>query len=166
MKIEAAKSRAELIERWRQCERVLVNLSPHEREKHWDMGRWGLKTLCGTIACAAGHCAMDPWFQERGFKFRDIGAMDFTIPYVLDIGDENFESASASAVSTFFGSIGSRRVFFRPDHRSVEDVIEEVRRHTEFLKICPFFVLDDADSSPMWAPIADASPEPTNAAQS
>ena len=67
----------ELIERWVNVERVLNSMPEHDRQHHWDMGMWGEKTDCGTVACAAGHCGMDPWFRERGFEltfYKDGGS--------------------------------------------------------------------------------------------
>lgn len=61
------------VERLTQLIRVLRALSPHERKKHFDMGRWGGKTRCGTKACAAGHAGMDPWFRRQGFSMRVSG---------------------------------------------------------------------------------------------
>ena len=56
-----------LIERWENGLRVLKAMDPHEREKHFNMALWGKKTDCGTLACAAGHMSLDPWFRRRGF---------------------------------------------------------------------------------------------------
>lgn len=58
---------AQRIERVENLLRVLRALTPHERKKHFDMGTWGAKTQCGTVACAAGWAGMDPWFKRRGF---------------------------------------------------------------------------------------------------
>jgi hypothetical protein len=58
----------EKIERWENVLRVLKGLTPHQRAHHWDMESWGYNTHCGTVACAAGHCGLDPWFRRRGFK--------------------------------------------------------------------------------------------------
>lgn len=58
----------EQIERMEQMLRVLGGLNKHERRKHFNMGTWGEKTPCGTVACAAGHAGLDPWFRRRGFR--------------------------------------------------------------------------------------------------
>lgn len=67
------------IERFENLIRVMRSLTKHERRKHFDMNRWGVKTECGTVMCAAGHCMMDPWFKRRGFKAKflwdDCGSM-------------------------------------------------------------------------------------------
>lgn len=56
-----------IIERWENVQRVLKALTPHERRHHFEMQSWGHKTDCGTVACVAGHCSLDPWFRRRGF---------------------------------------------------------------------------------------------------
>lgn len=104
---------ADLIERWENVLRVLNALPEHDRQTHWDMGQWGRKTECGTVACAAGHCGLDHWFRERGFQ------MDF---------DRRGEG-EISEVRTFFGVEGSRRIFLDSSRRSVETVIDEVRSY-------------------------------------
>lgn len=58
---------ADKVERAERIVTVLSNLSGHQVDKHFDMGQWAEKTDCGTVGCAAGQCAMDPWFQRRGF---------------------------------------------------------------------------------------------------
>lgn len=103
----------EQIERWENCGRVLYAMPQHERERHWDMGNWGRLTECGTIACAAGHCGLDPWFRERGFKMDFVGG-----------------SAEISSVAEFFGTEGSRLIFLDPSPRPVETVLQEVRTYT------------------------------------
>ena len=104
----------ELIERWSNVARVLDTMPAHERKKHWDMGDWGRMTDCGTVACAAGHCGLDPWFRERGFKleFEDVTS-------VGDISD----------VPEFFGLEGSNRIFYNSTKRPVEKVLGEVREY-------------------------------------
>lgn len=63
--------------RWDNAERVLKNLPKHERQKHFDMNNWGVMTECGTVACAAGHCGMDPWFIKQGFKLKPASFKNF-----------------------------------------------------------------------------------------
>lgn len=58
---------AQLIERWENAARVMDAMDPHERERHFNMRDWGVRTPCGTVACLAGHCSLDPWFIEQGF---------------------------------------------------------------------------------------------------
>ena len=115
----------ELIERWDNAQRVLVAMPEHDRQNHWNMAKWGVITDCGTIACAAGHCGLDPWFRDRGFK------LDFT----------EFREAKISDVASFFGLEGSARIFFNSAQRSVEAVIAEVRSYADELrKISALFV--------------------------
>lgn len=116
---------AELIERWEQCLRVLEQMPEHEREKHWNMSEWGIQTDCGTVACAAGHCGMDPWFRERGFR------MDFE---KCDCGVVNCFETQISNVDEFFGEWGSHTIFCNPRKRSVETVIGEVKAHIARLR--------------------------------
>lgn len=110
-------TQGELIERWDNVERVLDKMPTHERERHWNMGTWGEVNECGTIACAAGHCGLDPWFRERGFAL-------------------NFEDGAAKItdVSTFFGLEGAGRIFLDPTERPVETVLAEVRAYSAELR--------------------------------
>lgn len=113
-KQSTAKRRPDpLIERWTNVERVLDAMPEHERTHHWNMATWGEKTTCGTVACAAGTCGLDPWFRDRGFK------LDF---------DARGE-AEISNVESFFGIEGSKRIFFNSKQRSVETVLGEVREY-------------------------------------
>jgi hypothetical protein len=68
MEIRQPKTIKDLIVRWENVERVLDSLPMHERRKHFSMEMWGQKTECGTVACAAGHCGLDPWFRRRGLQ--------------------------------------------------------------------------------------------------
>ena len=128
-------TRAQKIERWENCLRVLRALSPHERKKHWNMGLWAEKTACGMGACAAGHCALDPWFRRRGFK----------VSFVLDEGpSEDYPNGIWSSVwagedglvptTEFFGNRGCGAVFHNGRDRQVSQVIKEVKAHIKWLK--------------------------------
>ena len=59
---------AQKVKRWEGVERVMKKLSPHQRKNHFDMRFWGKKTDCGTVACIAGHCGLDPSFRRQGFR--------------------------------------------------------------------------------------------------
>ena len=107
----------ELIERWSNTERVLIAMPEHERQKHWSMGTWGEINDCGTIACAAGHCGLDPWFRERGFKLNFKGGQSQITP-----------------VQTFFGIEGSSRIFLNATERPVETVTQEVHDYIAELR--------------------------------
>ena len=58
------KARLERVER---LLHVLTSMTDHEIEHHFDMGKWLARNACGTTGCAAGLCAMDPWFKRRGY---------------------------------------------------------------------------------------------------
>jgi hypothetical protein len=85
------------IERLEQAIRVMRSLTPHQRKKHLDMRHWGYETECGTVACAAGHCGMDPWFRRRGFKLS---------PSLTPPGEESWWSYGqvSRVVTDFFGT--------------------------------------------------------------
>lgn len=50
------------LEALRQLARVLAAVNPDQ----FDMTEWSSERDCGTIACAAGWAAHDPWFNARG----------------------------------------------------------------------------------------------------
>jgi hypothetical protein len=109
------------VERWEQVLRVLEGLTPHEREKHFFMGIWGQETACGTVACAAGHCALDPWFRERGF----IGEFDSRFNNTLQF--------PKTKPAEFFGQRGHniiRRLRIRCRGREGADRVSEERRRS------------------------------------
>ena|ERR1700722_10481323 len=110
---------AELIERWSNAERVLALMPEHERQHHWNMGTWGERTQCGTVACAAGHCGLDPWFRDRGFKLEFL---------------DNGRDPEISDVPGFFGLEGSARIFYNAKKRPVETVLTEIRDYETELR--------------------------------
>src|SRR6266478_9843916 len=97
-------TRKEKIARWEQVLRVLRGLTKHERKKHFNMSFFGEKTACGTVACAAGHCGLDPWFRRRGFR------LDFD--KIVTWNGETVFSENVSSSEDFFGSVGSNNIFF------------------------------------------------------
>lgn len=107
------------VERWEQLKRVLKALTPHERRKHFDMGTWGYKTACGTVACAAGHAGMDPWFRRRGLR--------------LKVGSGVLNEFPLMHPREFFGGAGTDNVFLTPAD-SVREVIGNVNRHLERIR--------------------------------
>jgi hypothetical protein len=115
--------KAQRVERWQHVVETLKRLTPHQREKHWDMSDWGRKTDCGTVACAAGHCGLDPWFRRRGFK------LDFV---KCDCGDVGCETVKLTDVEEFFGVEGTDAIFYGSG--SVDDVIARVEQYVEELK--------------------------------
>lgn len=109
----------ENIERWQNALRVLEQMPQHEREHHFQMSTWGINTACGTIACAAGHCGLDPWFQERGFILRKCtSCVSKCDQLVLSIEAEDF-----------FDDVGANEIFYDGNTRTVEVVIEEIKTH-------------------------------------
>jgi hypothetical protein len=124
---------AQRIERWENVLRVLQALTPHERRKHWNMANWGIKTECGTVACAAGHCGLDPWFRRRGFKLLPEKVGKETL---IPTGFGGFENDVS--VDDFFGDQGSSDIFYNTQVRPVSQVIKEVKKHIQKLKD-PYF---------------------------
>ena len=126
----------QLIQRYRELIRVMKKLTPHEREHHFNMNSWGVKTDCGTVMCAAGFAGSDHWFRRQGFSF---SKRDLEIHF--------HGRVSWRAIEMFFGylsgdhnvydAIGQRRemahpVFGKPT--SVDEVIaaaeERIRKLT------------------------------------
>jgi hypothetical protein len=122
----------ERIARWEQAARVLKELSPHAKRKHFNMSFWGEKTDCGTVACAAGHCGLDPWFRRRGFKM-DFKPIDEWYNEKTDTIEPGFIPEISDAAD-FFGYTGSEMIFYNGDHRSVRTVIREIKDYVKELK--------------------------------
>lgn len=121
-------TQAQQVERWENVLRVLRGLSRHERKKHWNMEVFIQETMCGTAACAAGYCSMDPWFKRRGFALDRMSVHLDAGPLLKDgiyIG---------RGALHFFGEDGARQIFFRSCRRSVGQVIKEVRAHIKTLQ--------------------------------
>lgn len=114
------------VERWRNVERVLSNLTRHQRREHFDIEDWGTKTECGMTACAGGWCGTDPYFRKLGIR------TDFTKDgYLKDGLDE--------ACYRALGSDGVERIFYFNSSNlnprsTVGDVIREVRRFIKDLE--------------------------------
>lgn len=123
-------TQAQLTERWQNVLRVLQALTPHQREKHWRMSTWGRTTDCGTVACAAGHCGLDRWFQSQGLTLE---------PRPLDSWeDPTFSGLVAYEIlPKFFGEEGCEEIFYNGIPRSVEEVIGEVRAYIKALQSQP-----------------------------
>ena len=111
-------SQEEQIERWQQVTRVLQNLSQHEKRHHFDMGIWGRKTDCGTVACAAGHCGLDSWFRRRGFALYLTGRNR----------TRRFDPRG------FFGEDGCFEIFLDTRQRPCSAVIKEIKAYIRQLK--------------------------------
>lgn len=138
-------TKEEKIERWENARRVVQAIAddPHAKERHWDTGEWGFQTDCGTVGCAAGHCSMDPWFREQGFKSKphpvsqklliegkglNLEADFFTDP------DGVWTPCWGKITDSFFGWIGSARIFGNPLPRSPEQVVHEIDCHLQGLR--------------------------------
>lgn len=122
----------ERIKRWEHVRKVLKKLTPHERRKHFDMGDWAIKTYCGTVACAAGHCGFDPWFRKRGFYFK-FEKGDYEGDWILKskkINGHGFISGVNNSVEIFFGLQGSENIFYQGGL----DYPEVMRRIKSYIK--------------------------------
>lgn len=62
-----ADTSAIYIERLRQALRVMEGLSDVDRT-NFNINVIAQRTEAGIAACIAGHCGLDPWFQDRGLK--------------------------------------------------------------------------------------------------
>lgn len=120
------------IERWEQCLRVLESMPEHERLNHWNMARWGIKTECGTVACAAGHCALDPWFINQGLKL-EFNLNSCACSECVESGISGKELAHVEFVERFFGETGSNDIFYNMRLRPVETVIDEIEAYIGML---------------------------------
>ena len=119
MKTFYEKTQKQQVEIWENVLRVLRSLTPHERKKHWNMADFIEETPCGTVCCAAGHCAFDSWFMKRGWKAERN-------EFGLNVWNAN--------IHDYFGEVGSRGIFHNFDSRPVGQVIKEVRAHIKKLK--------------------------------
>jgi hypothetical protein len=108
------------VERWEQALRVLEAMTPHEREKHFNMGTWGEQTDCGTVACLAGHCALDPWFRGHGFSG------EFKPGYTV----LTFPQADPQE---YFGERGYEYILTGPPY-PWETIVHGVKEHIDYLK--------------------------------
>jgi hypothetical protein len=115
------------IDRWEHVLKVLKGLTPHEKKSHFTMATWAEETDCGTVACAAGFCGFDEWFNKRGFQLIfSIKHNQYTTPAKsLDI---------PTYVIDFFGAVGTRSIFFNTTPRPITEVIREVTSYTKALK--------------------------------
>jgi hypothetical protein len=140
----------EQIERWQNVRRVLKKLTPHQKKKHFNMAHWGVKTDCGTIACAAGFCGLDPWFIKQGLKlvpkvltkksFKDSKYYEKDWKYYESVADilednkgmGNFDNGVS--IEDFFGVGGTKRIFLDITHRSVSRVLGEIEEYIKYLE--------------------------------
>jgi hypothetical protein len=110
----------EQIERFERAVRVMQIMKPHVRAKHFKMSEWGSRTKCGTVACAAGHCALDPWFRKQGLTLRSLDK-DFACP-------------------RFFGSDANNKIFVSDElydlsgKRGHAAALKRLRTYLSYLK--------------------------------
>jgi hypothetical protein len=122
--------KVEVIKRLRRLKSLLSRTNhykglPKLNEKNFNMGCWKEETECGTVMCAAGYAAHDPWFNERGLIMKDD-----SYPFHKDSGKEGI-----SALAEFFGisyeqscelfSLSSTR-YCHMDNISIELVIDTI----------------------------------------
>ena len=84
------------VEALKQAIRILETIP----EANFNMHTFGEKTDCGTVACIAGHCMLDPWFISRGFIPSGCTFLihaDPVCPYNLVTGD-----TGRLAIQSFF----------------------------------------------------------------
>lgn len=78
-------------------------------QNRFNMHRFAVPTDCGTVGCIAGHCAQDPWFQERGFKLTEYR------PYI----PEHEHEVGRYAITNFFDlSTAQTNLIFYTDNYS------------------------------------------------
>jgi len=131
-------SDAERIERWQMAWQTLKDLTPHEKRQHFNMATWGEKTECGTIACAAGHCGLNPWFRRRGFQ------LNFAKVNHPHVPGEFYWDASISSVPDFFGPRGTSGIFHNSRQRPVSEVMREIK---DYIKDLKFFSTERAEAA-------------------
>jgi hypothetical protein len=109
-------------------------MTPHQRRKHFDMGTWADKTDCGTVGCAAGLCAFDPWFRRRGLvgkfhTYEEDGEKKYDWQFLPDrhpwnfFGDDGYQRILVNEEFTSHKGAGiHRRVV-----RAVKEYIKELQ---------------------------------------
>ena len=123
----AADLNCEFRERLQQAKRVLEGLSEEQRENNFEINVFARQSARGIVACIAGYCGLDPWFQERDFVTR-VGD-----PY--SIGDVSIPLAE------FFGTVtpflacfyGTDRVTVERALRALDEAIATLPSATNVL---------------------------------
>lgn len=122
-------SKEQRIERWQNVRRVVKAIAddPHARAQHWDMSLWGRVTPCGTVACAGGHCALDPWFNSQGLKARRRPGSDDSALEIWD-GEHQYWTGYGWRLTLmkFFGEVGSNYIFNNSTLRPPGSVLSEI----------------------------------------
>lgn len=124
-------SNANYIERLEQAVRVMRGLSEHDRKHHFNIGVFARQTECGTVACVAGHCALDPWFQERGFKIETIGTERWDLGSVTLSLEEFFGTTTPFFSSAYPLHVIQRGVTVDDAISALETEIERMRGYSE-----------------------------------
>lgn len=115
-----------LIERTKKLLELDTILTDHEKTEHFDMRVWAQETECGTVACLAGHAAIQPWFKKRGFYLKYVGSA--RAPATGD-------ASGAWACNQFFGSGAYGDMFnYVSFNESWDDVMVRVRTRLALLK--------------------------------
>jgi len=78
----------------------MQGLSDPQRVHNFNIGVFAIRSDFGVIACIAGHCGLDPWFQERGF-FTTVGA---------DLGSISMAPEDFFGTDKPFFSYGAKRL--------------------------------------------------------
>jgi hypothetical protein len=122
-------SARQLLERWQQAQRVLEEMSEYVIKNRFYMGSWGWRTECGTVACLAGHCGMDPWFRQRGFIFKPRPLGTGRGPPVWGL----VNAFPAQLPRQFFGDRGTENVLLQTSAWH-EETLASVKREIAWLK--------------------------------
>ena len=105
---------AQKVKRWEGVERVLKKLTPHQRKKHFDMRFWGKKTGCGTVACIAGHCGLDPSFRRQGFRMNLSGTAYFDkVSPAQFFGQAAYNGIFTRTLDTYFEACTNVSIYLR-----------------------------------------------------
>ena len=157
MNSEALLRVADLLER---SKPVHVQSGPAATDVAFDMSSWGdvniddddfgpettIKDVCGTSACAAGHAALDPWFQERGLR---LVALDPRKPNgEADIRIKDSEHLIETALS-----------FARRGHGLAFTILFEENKTTAMDAVADFFEINDAQASFLFGGALRSTPE-------
>lgn len=134
-------TKKEKLERWTNVVRVMQKLTKHQRKHHFFMENWGEETDCGTKACAAGFCGMDPWFQAQGIELQQDESKEvygFRVDNVLLLGSSY---SLKIMLSKFFGYEGTRKIFYgeineigsQDLNKTYAQVMRQIRNHVKEL---------------------------------
>lgn len=110
----------QLLARMEHALQVMEKMTPHERRRHFDMSDWVQVTECGTVACLAGHCALDPWFRKHGFSINV--SEDMITPFSVDPMDYFGEVIHRTIFLDVFASYGIIK-------KKVKSVIKDLKKH-------------------------------------